>query len=57
MKGAHHGVLTMMVNDDIVRRLVAMSPSAMWHLDLLSEKSMGRRQAVSPWLAIACVHS
>jgi len=39
-KGAHRGVLTTM-NDVVVRRLVAMSLMATWHLDLLSEKLMG----------------
>jgi len=57
MKGAHHGVLTTTTNDDIIHRLVATSLSATWHLDLLSEKSMGWRQAVSPWLTVACVCS
>ena len=30
-------------NDDVVHRLVAMSLTVMWHLDLLSEKSMRGR--------------
>ena len=37
----HHGLLTTTMNDDIVCHLVAMSPSAMWHLDPVSEKWMG----------------
>jgi len=40
-KGAHRGVLTTMMNDVVIRHLVAMSLMAMWHLDLLSEKLMG----------------
>ena len=38
MRGAHHGVLAMTMNDVVVRRLVAMSLTVMWHLDLMSEK-------------------
>ena len=38
MRGAHHGVLAMMTNNDIVHRLVATSLTAMWHLGLMSEK-------------------
>ena len=38
MRGAHHGVLAMMTNDVVVRRLVATLLTATWHLDLMSEK-------------------
>ena len=38
MRGAHHGVLAMTTNDVVIRHLVATSPSATWHLDLMSEK-------------------
>ena len=38
MRGAHCGVLATMMNDVIVCRLVATSLTAMWHLDLMSEK-------------------
>jgi len=41
MGGTHHGLLTKMTNDIIIHRLVATSPSAMWHLDPVSEKWMG----------------
>jgi len=37
----HHGLLTTTTNDVVVRRLVATSPSATWHLDPVSEKWMG----------------
>jgi len=38
MRGAHHGVLAMTTNDVVIHHLVATSLSAMWHLDLMSEK-------------------
>jgi len=38
MRGAHHGVLAMTTNDDIVHRLVATSLTVTWHLDLMSKK-------------------
>jgi len=38
MRGAHRGVLAMMMNDVVIRCLVAMSLMATWHLDLMSEK-------------------
>ena len=41
MAGTHHGLLTTTTNNIIIHHLVATSPSAMWHLDLVSEKWMG----------------
>ena len=38
MRGAHHGVLAMMTNDDVIHHLVATLLMVMWHLDLMSEK-------------------
>jgi len=68
MGGSHHGLLTTTTNDIVIRHLVATSPSATWHLDLVSEKWMGggklsHLSSSSPVLAIVglfifiCGHS
>jgi len=38
MRGAHCGVLAMMMNDVVICHLVATLLTVMWHLDLMSEK-------------------